>query len=110
MITLMFYPVFASCKGSSSAGTSSGGSRSSGWAMPDFKTFVKIGGIFLAALFIFVSIVVFWDPADKWWNERRDGNVNMHRTWYCNNAGRWWNERRDRNVNMHRTNNAEQHC
>ena len=113
MVTLMFYPTFASCKESSNGGASSGGSRSSGWTMPDFKTFVKIGGIFLAALFIFVNIVVFWEPVGRWWNGRRDGNVNMYRTWYCNNADRWWNERRDRNVNIHRKwycNNAGQRC
>ena len=80
MITLMFYPAFASCEGSSSGGASLGGSRSSGWAMPDFKTFVKIGGIFLAALFVIVSIVVLWEPVGKWWNGRRDKKVNMHRT------------------------------
>ena len=64
MITLMLYSAFALCKESSSEGAFSGGS---GWAMSDFKTFVKIGGIFLAALCIFVSIVVFWEPVGRWW-------------------------------------------
>jgi hypothetical protein len=58
----MIYPAFALCKGLSGRRVYSGGSYSSGWAMPDFKTFIKIRGIFLAALFIFMSIVVFWEP------------------------------------------------